>query len=249
MLPIVIPTSCKSTPSSAIADSGDWKSIFVDKSSEHASKDERILQMVEELCRQFGITKLPPKKISWRDTIASGKGSYVVPSDEPEAAGPEVILPARMRDLLEVEDWRPILASSLVYYRKLRGGEVRHLAKRWGLGLIFPLSLFTTLLVVEFAPKLVIGIPGFILLIIILVVIPANYVSAPYVKKMRLMADIIAADKLGKDVFVQVLSKIDRLDMEDLGGLEKRKRLKARLKGRPTMSERIQNLAPIRLGE
>ncbi len=105
MLPIDFLSVRKSPPFSAVADSGDWKSIFVDKSSERASKDERILQITHELCDQLGITRSVPRRVSWTDRIFRGKGTGVlVTSDECVIALGDLILPDRMRDVLEPED-------------------------------------------------------------------------------------------------------------------------------------------------
>src|SRR6266700_4198565 len=91
-----------------------------------APGDIRILQIVEELRSQLRIASAP-KKISWQNRISEGKGSHLLPSDECEIRLSLLILPERMREMLEPDEWGPLVASSLVYHRKLRGTMFRHI--------------------------------------------------------------------------------------------------------------------------
>lgn len=209
---------------------------------ESSPVDLRILQIVEELRVQLDI-RLAYRKISWQNRISEGRGSRLLPSDEPEIGLGRIILPQRMQERLDPDDWRPLIASSLVYQIKLSGAKFRHVMKRWVLGVILPLSILATLLVILFWPRSEIGIPGIILAIFIMVAISANYISAPYLKRVRLQADRVAADMVGRNTFLQVLRKIDKLGVEDLVQLERQGALKARFTGRPTMTERIENLS------
>jgi len=184
-----------------------------------------------------------PKRISWQDRISTGRGPYALPSDECVIRPGLLILPDRLRDRLEPDEWRPLVASSLVYRRKLVSKMFRHVMKRWVLGLILPVSLLATFLVLVYWPGKIIGIPGIIVGIFISVGIPAIFISAPYVKRVRLQADRIAADIVGRTAFLQVLKRIDEMGLDDIVSLERRKGLRARFTGRPTITERIENLA------
>lgn len=184
----------------------------------------------------------PAMDILAQSTFGRGKGSHILPSDECGIIVKMLIFPERMRNLLNSEDWEPIIASSLVYHRKLIATRFKHLMRRWIIGVVLPLSLLTTLLTAFFAPRLLISIPVVILVIAILVAVLANYLSAPYTKRMKLLADKIASEKVGRDNFLQVLRKIDSCGMEDLTKLSERRGMRARFTGKPTVGERIKNL-------
>src|SRR5260370_5357020 len=68
--------------------------------------DEKILKYAIELFRQLGITKPEPDSVVWADDI--GPDLVIVQFGE-------VRLPRRMMGRLSAEDWRPLLAASILY--------------------------------------------------------------------------------------------------------------------------------------
>src|SRR5262249_20704462 len=55
-----------------------------------------------------------PKGWAWANTVRVGRGWRTVPSDECFVWGGKLFLAKRMEEQLEPEEWRPILASSLI---------------------------------------------------------------------------------------------------------------------------------------
>lgn len=183
-----------------------------------------------------------PNKVSWKDVILTGRSRDLVPSDGCEVVG-TLTLPARMRTRLDPEDWRPIIASSLVYEWKLNSRRAKHFLTCWLLYVIFPLSILTTLILFLFSPRDLPRIPAITLVIGIIALGPALLITAPYAQKTRLLADTIAAERfVDRDSFIRVLEKIDALDLEDILKIERRRGLMVRFTRRPSISERIENL-------
>ena len=68
--------------------------------------DEKILEYAAELFGQIGITKPNPDTVVWDDNMDSDRVSVVFG---------EVRLPRSMMSKLTAEDWRPLLAPSIIY--------------------------------------------------------------------------------------------------------------------------------------
>ena len=68
--------------------------------------DEKILKYAVELFHQLGITKPEPDSVVWADDF--GPDLVIVQFGE-------VRLPRRMMGRLSAEDWRPLLAASILY--------------------------------------------------------------------------------------------------------------------------------------
>src|SRR6266699_5421361 len=69
-------------------------------------EEEKILRYAVELFHQLGITKPEPDSVVWADDI--GPDLVIVQFGE-------VRLPRRMMGRLSAEDWRPLLAASILY--------------------------------------------------------------------------------------------------------------------------------------
>src|SRR6266699_1841839 len=85
----------------------------------NTSEDEQILHLTGELCHQLNTPKLVPKKILWKDVvqvpIAVTSPSIEMPSDFVSAGQGNSVLPKRMQGVLTTEEWKPIIASSLIF--------------------------------------------------------------------------------------------------------------------------------------
>lgn len=84
--------------------------------SPHSPDDEKILSCAIDLFRQLGITKPEPDTIAWDDDM---KPDLVV------VKFGEVRLPRRMMGKLTAEDWRPLLAPSIIYNNVLSADKNR----------------------------------------------------------------------------------------------------------------------------
>ena len=88
--------------------------------------DDRILDISRELCQQLNITNYNPTSVTWRFDVQKGRTRAGTPImrvlswDQCVLAKNTIILPVNMREALEPDQWRPIIASSLFYKKTLR---------------------------------------------------------------------------------------------------------------------------------
>ena len=157
-----------------------------------------------------------------------------------------VILPTEMKGKLDPEEWRPLLASSLIYEAKLR-------IKR---DLVF--IFLSTPIIIDalgwwelFAgstPSS--GIPALLLILDIAGLFGALALTGLLVKRfsrrLRLRADALAVELVGREALAKVLEKIKAQGLADSyagvtwgGGYPFSSEL---MNGRPTLTERITNL-------
>ncbi len=96
-------------------------------------RDARILMITRELCERLDISKHIPKSIVWMNSIYVGgrtRRSSLVRSDQPIIHRGWMTLADRVRAKLEPDDWRSLLASSLVYCDKWQRKLFTHLFTR-----------------------------------------------------------------------------------------------------------------------
>ncbi|HVH15621.1 MAG TPA: hypothetical protein VNA15_07895 [Candidatus Angelobacter sp.] len=92
--------------------------------------DDKILQITSELRQQLNVTNYNPTSVTWKYEVAKrtryGFVMRVLPWDQCVPDRNTVILPDSVRDKLEPDEWRPIIASALFYKKKLRTRLVLH---------------------------------------------------------------------------------------------------------------------------
>src|SRR3989441_3082940 len=213
----------------------------------NTSEDEQILRLIGELCHQLNTPKLVPRKVFWKDMvqvpIAETSARIEMPSDLVATGGGNIVLPKRMQGVLTIEEWRPIIASSLIFMRWIRPKMVRTLELSV-LG-VLGYAIATFLLLRRFGY----GIYSFqglalhpavlLLLGAALFVITGRYFS-PEARQELLRADKKAAELYGRDEFVRALQKIDSMGFADVEELEKKK--KRSMYDKPSVAERLENL-------
>jgi len=188
-------------------------------------RDPQILAITRELCQQLNITNYDPTFVSWQvyayENRRTPRNRKEFPPDDCLLEKYSVTLPGSMRERLEPDEWKPIVASSLIFSKKMR--------RRTFNGFLLPAILFVALAIlvaVEFpvlfpqpysstrsgtpftvpigsifgnALALILAGPGTILTGTILA------------RKTRLLADRKATDLVETAVFVQTLKKIAEL--------------------------------------
>ena len=193
-------------------------------------EDEKILRYAVELFHQLGITKPEPDSVVWADDI--GPDLVIVQFGE-------VRLPRRMMGRLSAEDWRPLLAASILYnYVLLRDKNRTSLIR-----LVLPVGIGEIPLI--FALLVVLRLPDRNLSIELLwatVALWAIYTLSLlrfYTKwlwrDLPYTADRRAADAIGKEVLLSALAKYGET-ISAAGYPRKRLRIW------PTISRRIERL-------
>src|SRR5712664_13115 len=82
--------------------------------------DPRLLEVASGLGQQLDIVGLDVRDIRWMEWIPAGRSARSVPSDWCSFLRHSMVMPARMMGKLIVEEWRPLIASSLTFEKKIR---------------------------------------------------------------------------------------------------------------------------------
>jgi len=145
-----------------------------------------------------------------------------------------------MMGKLTVEEWRPLIGSSLMFEKKIRRTLRGRAFLLTGLPLIVALAVPITAAIVLQMSWLIILYP--------VLVLPLAYLGgrrySSDLKKARLEADTQASAVIGKDSLMAVLRTIDNMGLDDIDRL-KTGRGGRRLAGLPSITERIENLQTV----
>lgn len=207
--------------------------------------DGQILNIAKDLCRDMGFV-YEPLAIYYVVWVKFG-GIRIAPSDEcllgvkGERRG-YVYLPAVLRGRLDPNEWKPLIASSLIYSFQPGLKHRRLVIQRSWLLTLAAVIAVTTVVLWFFNDVLVpvLAIPAVVLLIMLV----ARKINMT-LRKYFLDADTIAADVAGKDLMIQTLKKIDSMRLVDI---EERKQEKPTIWRRagvlpwPSITNRIQQL-------
>ncbi|HZD12299.1 MAG TPA: hypothetical protein VE177_02110, partial [Candidatus Binatus sp.] len=189
--------------------------------------DQRLIEIARDICRQLGYP-LNPEVISWRDRM----GIRTLPPDHFLMFRNEIQLSARATGQLTPEEWRPIFASGLTYYKIFQRAYLRGLLTTMvPLVLLLPVVL---LLDFQYLNGTLLYIPIILGMIALTIVMGVRLIMIS--KKAWYTADIRAARLVGKDQLIASLKKLDQIDMARAG--KRRRGL-----SRPSPSERVERLA------
>jgi hypothetical protein len=220
--------------------------------------DDRILDISRELCQQLNITNYNPTSLTWRYEVQRGRTRAgtpimgILPWDQCVLAKNTIILPVNMKEALEPDMWRPIIASSLFYKKTLRTRIIIGITLRTLLFVAITLVLFFALQILLPQPYTAVQSNGVahtgplgafvaILLAPIILFVGPSYLSYTYLKRIRLLADQDAADIVGAPLFISVLTQIERLDTNGSGKTGNRRGAGGGY-SLPTLQQRLQNL-------
>lgn len=200
------------------------------------ANDAKLVETANRLREQFQIDTPDFIEIHW--ISSSGQRTQPIPSDQVfYTRSNTVLMPAQVKDDLTVADWKPIMASSLVFEKSI----VRKL--RWKL-LFLRIAPTATFLVLLFALTFIFGGQLILLFVYLIAALVLNAYTARRrintLKNARLTADQRASDILGKQSLLAVLKKLQSLKLEDVDVKTRPRR--GVFRGLPTVAERIENL-------
>jgi len=211
----------------------------------YGEEDESLLRMANEYAKELGFKDTQIKRGLWAWTVAS---------DQCWLSRESMICPLGMREVLTLEEWKPIIVAAIFYYRKTNER-----------GMIT--SGFRTMIPYVFLPMIPFLVPILFfvntnpLLAIALVVaytpvyaVVAKYGFTRYSPLLRtamLEADAEAKAFLGNNSLLEILKRIDRFGLDDVEKLKTQKVSSSRKIQRPSITRRIEslsasNLAPVR---
>jgi Zn-dependent protease with chaperone function len=152
-------------------------------------------------------------------------------------------LPAILRGRLSADEWKPLIASSLItfLYPSLRSKRLR-MGRLWilTLALITPATAAIVLLYVNNPFVFFLTMPALVLLLSVV----ARKVNMA-VRKYLLLSDTMAANITGREQMIHTLKKIDSMGFADIEEREKEKQTIWRKEGVlpwPSITQRIKEL-------
>lgn len=186
-------------------------------------RDPQILQITNSLCQQLDITNYNPTFVSWQvyayENKRNPRNRQEFPSDECLLEKYCVTLPGSLRGKLDPVEWKPIIASSLIFSKKMR--------RRSFYGFLFPAILFVGLALLAIVELPILfpqpitstdhsgnsysaPVGSYLGNALALVLVGAGTIltGTMLARKTRRLADKKAADLVGIDAFLSSLRKI-----------------------------------------
>ena len=192
-------------------------------------QDNKILRHAQELSREIRPGRSEPDEVTWDDGL---------PLDRVIVRYSEVKLPSGMKGRLTPEDWRPLIASSIIYnqslYRAQRRGSIVRLVLPLGVGevpLIFALLQIFHMRNEQATIELILIIAGWILFASSVLWLHIHWLW----RSLFYAADKRAAEIVGMATILESLRK-SRDAISALRGSTKRLRLL------PNINQRIRKL-------
>ena len=203
------------------------------------STSHSLVDVVGELCKRLGIRHFIPHGVRWLPIRPAQNCDFGL------FDGDEVDLPQVLRNRLDVQDLKPVIAASLIYkFRYARQRSLGLTFRLFGLlAILIPIIL--AVLVIAFAG--IFGIVGSVIAgVLFLVTLISTFFlprlfRARLLQSLRLQADEDATRIVGRDALVQTLQKIDSFKLRDVERL-KAGGLKSRIADNPSIILRIQRL-------
>jgi hypothetical protein len=196
--------------------------------------------MARELCKQLGYTKLQPNAVSW-EKLSPVRGEGLMPSDHCFVLHDRVVLPESMRGRLGPKDWKPLMASSLVYYNSKDIRRRNMIGFGWILSALLGWVVFFVVLSRSYGPTT--PLPQALVLSLILVIATLTPLGAYGYLRFRkgtlFLADKVACQRLGETrSLLETLNTINRMRPEDIERISNSRFPMLRY-GRPKITERI----------
>ena len=202
--------------------------------------DPRLVEMTMSLGQQLEIPKLNVREVRWSNMVPLGRSAVPISSDWCFFFRHAIVMPARMMGKLTPEEWRPLIASSILFQKQLR----RSADRRQALYTLLPTFLLILSSITVVAILMIYWASLVVLLLTFPLLVVGNRRSRPYLKKAMLEADTKASALTGKESFLEVLRKIDTMRQGDAEMSKTEERSRRRL-ALPSLVERVDNLQGI----
>ena len=208
--------------------------------AQSSAEASEILAITRDVCQKLGIRWIPDK-VSWAEVYLSGDMTSIsrtfpvysdVPGDHPVMFRDTLFVAPSMMGRLQPEEWRPIVASSMIYYAKM--------ATRKTLGIAVRVTSLVLLAAAGLIALLLAGLGFWDFMLLLLaaylgVTLGAGFLLVPpYERGLWLKADRIAADYAGPLVMLRALEKVQELHITELEG--------GRASNKPSLAQRIAKL-------
>jgi hypothetical protein len=201
--------------------------------------------LVADLSGLLGVM-FRPVGVTWMGNLGT---ILSLPSDQCLLAvkGPRrghVILPVALKGRIEVEEWRPLIASGMFYQLRPEIKRIWSVVIRFVRTVILVAIIFPFLLPLIGISIISLQAEALILLAVASWVVLPRAVDFHVIRKLRLRTDRRVAEILGREPFLGVLEKINAFHIVDLDERKGRKLTmwKRKVSPWPTITERIDNL-------
>jgi hypothetical protein len=225
-------------------------------------EDERILGVTAELCETLRVS-FRPLGVTWMATL--GHASHL-PSDQSGfitkgTKKGRLVLPLAVKGMLDVGEWRPLIASSLFFQFR---PEIRRtwrvlsllLQATFIIAFLAGPFVFVTFLILEsnrawgfeiYATALVV----FVIAVYFLSRLSFRFFNLHVLAGLRLKADRLASQVVGTEQFIRTLQKIEAMRIEDIEERKAERRSIWKRRGVspwPTIIQRLNNLQSLPIG-
>ena len=195
-------------------------------------EDEKILSIIRELCTQLNYYKFNIQSINWLDRM----GIRRFPADalliNPRFHN--ILLSTQAMGRLTPEEWRPILAAGLLYYKNLNRAMLKRILPIIALALLSPFVIFADVKLLGGPPT---GVLYDIVIIALIIILMLSAIPLFLLQKRYFFeTDDKAAKIVGKDTLIASLTRLDMLN----GGMPRSRGLI-----RPNAPERIRHLQTV----
>jgi hypothetical protein len=180
--------------------------MFREKTELEGPDVDRILEDARSLFKQLGIQNPEPDAISSADRL---------PADFVMVLYGEIILPAQMVGKLTPEEWKPLVASSIIFHYTIVQRQIRRVVPL----IVLPLAGAVAMILALVRVLDPTGSNGFLEITLIASILTATIVVLmPYLNRWsqsgRFKADREAARIVGKDSILQSLTRVRDLAQE-----------------------------------
>jgi hypothetical protein len=180
--------------------------------------DQRILDITKELCLQLDIANYNPIFVSWEGSDSRSRVPVEFRYDECLIERNCVTVSPKMKDVLEPDEWRPIIASSLIFTKKLRRRGIQWTAIVFAFLLGIAVGLFYALPILLPEPftaskggstySVSVGAAFAPIMGLFLVTAGTVVISVIIARRLRVVADEKAADIVSTTSFLTTLDKV-----------------------------------------
>jgi hypothetical protein len=185
--------------------------------------DARILATTKELCLRLGIADFV-NEVWWDDLVdyrtvkigeprAGHRGVSTVPAYQPMFRGHQLLLAKRMWGIISPDDWKPLIAASLVFHKILAPKLRRKTVEDVLIPFVFFIGSLLTAGIIQSLWLAFVGLIGGPALVFF-----GIYRYLKNQVKLQLEADLLAAKTLADASLLDVLSKIQSLSLKDEAG-------------------------------
>jgi len=181
---------------------------------ESENDDGAILEIARRTSDRMGLQGSNPARLSWQMMLNPGRrGASPITPHFPVLQGSLLILSEILKGRVTPEEWGPVIASSLVYYRKLRRAYKIGTILRILPGIIFMIAFLAFGFAFFPTPSGV--LIGWFIAVVIALIVAGSYSSLRLNRKLVLKADREASEAIGTASLIESLKRLEALRESD----------------------------------